>query len=110
VLMVDVYHEFEFPYEMMSAICRSLRPSGRVVFVEFRAEDPQVPHQTIAQNERSPGPQRNGAPALALGRNDRGPATTTYYCVRETAVAAWMEPARGTMGDAIHCAVHNRLI
>jgi ubiquinone/menaquinone biosynthesis C-methylase UbiE len=43
VLMVDVYHEFEFPYEMMSAICRSLRPSGRVVFVEFRAEDPQVP-------------------------------------------------------------------
>jgi len=43
VLMVDVYHEFELPYEMMSAICRSLRPSGRVVFVEFRAEDPQVP-------------------------------------------------------------------
>jgi ubiquinone/menaquinone biosynthesis C-methylase UbiE len=43
VIMVDVYHEFEFPYEMMSAICRALKPSGRVVFVEFRAEDPQVP-------------------------------------------------------------------
>jgi len=43
VIMVDVYHEFEFPYEMMSAICRSLKPSGRVVFVEFRAEDPEVP-------------------------------------------------------------------
>src|SRR4051794_36529540 len=26
VLMVDVYHEFEFPFEMMSGICRSLRP------------------------------------------------------------------------------------
>ena len=43
VLMVDVYHEFEFPYEMMQAICKSLKPNGRVVFVEFRAEDPAVP-------------------------------------------------------------------
>ena len=43
VVMVDVYHELEFPYEMMSAICRSLKPSGRVVFVEFRGEDPAVP-------------------------------------------------------------------
>jgi ubiquinone/menaquinone biosynthesis C-methylase UbiE len=43
VLMVDVYHEFEFPFEMMTGICRSLKPSGRVVFVEFRAEDPAVP-------------------------------------------------------------------
>ena len=43
VLMVDVYHEFDFPYEMMSDICRALKPGGRVVFVEYRAEDPQVP-------------------------------------------------------------------
>ena len=43
VLMVDVYHEFEFPLEMMTAICRSLKPGGRVAFVEFRAEDAKVP-------------------------------------------------------------------
>jgi precorrin-6B methylase 2 len=43
VVMVDVYHEFELPFEMMTAICRSLKPSGRVVFVEYRAEDPRVP-------------------------------------------------------------------
>ena len=43
VLLVDVYHEFDFPYEMMQAICRSLKPGGRVAFVEFRAEDPKVP-------------------------------------------------------------------
>src|SRR5436189_727649 len=43
VVMLDVYHEFDFPYEMMESICRSLKPSGRVVFVEFRAEDPTVP-------------------------------------------------------------------
>jgi ubiquinone/menaquinone biosynthesis C-methylase UbiE len=43
VLMVDVYHEFDYPREMMEGICRSLKPGGRVVFVEFRAEDPLVP-------------------------------------------------------------------
>lgn len=42
-LMVDVYHEFSHPYEMMEGISRSLKPNGRVVFVEFRAEDPSVP-------------------------------------------------------------------
>ena len=42
-LMVDVYHEFEFPFEMMSRICRALKPGGRVAFVEYRAEDPLVP-------------------------------------------------------------------
>ena len=43
VLMVDVYHEFSHPLEMMDAIIRSLKPGGRVVFVEYRAEDPAVP-------------------------------------------------------------------
>lgn len=43
VLLVDVYHEFEHPREMMDAICRALKTGGRVVFVEFRAEDRSVP-------------------------------------------------------------------
>jgi ubiquinone/menaquinone biosynthesis C-methylase UbiE len=43
VLMVDVYHEFSRPAEMMAAICRQLKPGGRVVFVEYRGEDPAVP-------------------------------------------------------------------
>jgi len=43
VLMVDVYHEFDHPHEMLAAITRSLKPGGRVVFVEYRAEDPSVP-------------------------------------------------------------------
>lgn len=42
-LMVDVYHEFSHPYEVMTSICRALKPGGRVVFVEYRAEDPTVP-------------------------------------------------------------------
>lgn len=43
ILMVDVYHEFTFPYEMTQALIKSLKPSGRMVFVEFRREDEKVP-------------------------------------------------------------------
>ncbi len=42
VLLVDVYHELEFPYEVMSKIRGALKPKGRVVLVEFREEDPAV--------------------------------------------------------------------
>lgn len=42
-IMVDVYHEFSHPYEMMQNICRGVKPGGRVVFVEYRAEDLTVP-------------------------------------------------------------------
>jgi ubiquinone/menaquinone biosynthesis C-methylase UbiE len=43
ILMVDVYHEFAFPYEMTQALVKALKPKGRLVFVEFRLEDPDVP-------------------------------------------------------------------
>jgi ubiquinone/menaquinone biosynthesis C-methylase UbiE len=42
-LLVDVYHEFSEPFEMMRSICQALKPSGRVIFVEYRGEDPDVP-------------------------------------------------------------------
>ena len=42
VLMVDAYHEFDQPREMMEAVVAALKPGGRVVLVEFRAEDPAV--------------------------------------------------------------------
>jgi predicted O-methyltransferase YrrM len=43
VLLVDVYHEFDQPYEMLAAIVTSLKPGGRVAFVEFRGEQESVP-------------------------------------------------------------------
>lgn len=43
VLLVDVYHEFSHPEQMLTAIRKSLKPTGRVALVEFRAEDPDVP-------------------------------------------------------------------
>jgi len=42
-VMVDVYHELEYPYEMLEAVVRALKPGGRIAFVEFRANDPAVP-------------------------------------------------------------------
>ena len=42
-LLVDAYHEFSYPREMMESIVRSLKPRGRVVQVEYRGEDPDVP-------------------------------------------------------------------
>jgi ubiquinone/menaquinone biosynthesis C-methylase UbiE len=42
-LMVDAYHEFDHPREMMEGIVRGLKVGGRVVLVEYRAEDPDVP-------------------------------------------------------------------
>ena len=43
MLMVDVYHEFSPPEEMLAAIRKSLKPEGRIALAEFRAEDPEVP-------------------------------------------------------------------
>src|SRR6185437_4223813 len=43
VLMVDAYHEFDHPREMMLAIVKALKPGGRVIDLEYRGEDPNVP-------------------------------------------------------------------
>ena len=43
ILMVDVYHEFDHPEQMLQAMRKALKPEGTLVFVEFRAEDESVP-------------------------------------------------------------------
>lgn len=43
ILCVDVYHEFSHPEQMLAAMHKALKPRGRLVLVEFRAEDPEVP-------------------------------------------------------------------
>jgi ubiquinone/menaquinone biosynthesis C-methylase UbiE len=47
ILLVDVYHEFDHPYEMTEAMVKGLKPGGRLVFVEFKLEDPEVPIKLV---------------------------------------------------------------
>ena len=46
-IMVDVYHELAFPYEVLASVVRALKPGGQVVFVEYRAEDSRVPIKAL---------------------------------------------------------------
>ncbi len=46
-IMVDVYHEFSHPYEMLKSLAAALKPGGRVAFVEYRAEDLNVPIKPV---------------------------------------------------------------
>ena len=63
-IMVDVYHELEFPFEVMRTIIRSLKPGGRVAFVEYRAEDANVPIKAL--HKMSEAQIRREAAAHAL--------------------------------------------
>lgn len=47
LLMVDVYHELEYPYEVMQSVVKALKPGGRVALVEYRKEDPRVPIKEV---------------------------------------------------------------
>lgn len=42
-LMVDAYHEFSHPAEMLASLYRALKPGGQIFLLEFRGEDPRVP-------------------------------------------------------------------
>ncbi len=42
-MMVDVYHELAYPREMLQALHKALRHDGRLLLLEYRAEDPSVP-------------------------------------------------------------------
>lgn len=60
ILLVDVYHEFDYPYEMAVGMARALKPGGRIVFVEYRGEDQAVPikplhKMTLAQVKKELG-------------------------------------------------------
>jgi SAM-dependent methyltransferase len=47
VLLVDVYHEFNFPLEMILSIKTSLKTNGKIYLIEYRSEDPLIPIKKI---------------------------------------------------------------
>jgi SAM-dependent methyltransferase len=46
-LMVDAYHEFSHPKEMLASLHKALKPGGRIFLLEFRGEDPKVPIKAL---------------------------------------------------------------
>ncbi len=63
-IMVDVYHELAYPYEVMTSVMKALKPGGRVVFVEYKAEDPEVPIKRL--HKMSEAQIKREAAAFAL--------------------------------------------
>ncbi len=62
ILLVDVYHEFGDPQKMLDRMREALKPGGRLVLLEYRAEDPNVPirpehKMTVAQVKAELEPQ-----------------------------------------------------
>ena len=55
-LFVDVYHELAQPLEVMRELRTALKPGGKVILIEYRAEDPSVPiipvHKMTAKQAR----------------------------------------------------------
>ena len=66
IIMVDVYHEFDHPYEMTENMLKAIKPGGRLVFVEFRGEDPAVPIKLLHKmTEAQVKKEMSAFPALA---------------------------------------------
>ena len=63
-IMVDVYHELEFPFEVVDSLVRALKPGGRIAYVEYRLEDQRVPIKTL--HKMSEAQVRKEAAAHAL--------------------------------------------
>jgi ubiquinone/menaquinone biosynthesis C-methylase UbiE len=53
IIMVDVYHELEYPAEMLRAMVDALKPKGRIAFVEFKEEDASVPIKSVHKMSES---------------------------------------------------------
>lgn len=71
VLMVDVYHEFEYPVEMMASITNALRPDGKLFLIEYRAEDYTVPIKRIHKMSKRQAVKEMKAAGMKLEKNIR---------------------------------------
>jgi hypothetical protein len=63
-LLVDAYHEFAHPREMMQGIVAALRRSGRVFLIEYRGEDPRVPIKPLHKMTEAQARREMGAVGL----------------------------------------------
>jgi ubiquinone/menaquinone biosynthesis C-methylase UbiE len=72
VLMVDVYHEFNFPVEMIASIKSALRPDGKVYLIEYRGEDRSVPIKLLHKMTEAQAVKEMEAAGFTLAENIPG--------------------------------------
>jgi SAM-dependent methyltransferase len=92
VLCVDAYHEFSHPAHMLREIRKSLAPQGRLVLVEFRAEDPNVPIRPLHKTTKAQVEKELTANGYKLVEQfDKLPWQHVLYFERDE---NWQEPAK----------------
>ena len=69
MLLVDVYHEFSYPFEMALSMRSALKPGGKLVLVEFRSEDMTVPIKTIHKMSESQAIKEFKAAGFVFDKN-----------------------------------------
>ncbi len=69
VLMVDVYHEFNYPIAMMASVTNALRPDGKLFLIEYRGEDSSVPIKQLHKMTESQAVKEMNAAGMKLERN-----------------------------------------
>ena len=69
-ILIDAYHEFSYPREMMGHIVSALKPGGRIVLVEYRAEDPNVPIKELHKLSVAQATKEMQVAGLKLLKND----------------------------------------
>jgi SAM-dependent methyltransferase len=70
VLLVDAYHEFSYPREVMIGVVKGLKPGGRVVLVEYRGEDSSVPIKLLHKMTQQQAIKEMSAVGLQWLRTD----------------------------------------
>jgi len=70
ILIVDAYHEFSYPYEMGTAMAKSLRPGGQLVLIEYRAEDRSVPIKELHKMSQEQAKREMAAVGLEWVRTE----------------------------------------
>ena len=70
IFIVDAYHEFSHPYEMGLAMARALKPGGKLVLIEYRAEDRSVPIKRLHKMSEEQSKQEMAAIGLEWERTE----------------------------------------
>lgn len=100
LLLVDVYHEFSHPEQMLAEIRASLKPKGRVALVEYRMEDKEVPIKRLHKMSQRQVMKEYTANGFKLvGQYDELPWQHVFFFARddspleEHALTVWQQQA-----------------